>query len=126
MASITTNQGLQFANQNNAGIGAANPVDAIGLSDIGALSAGTTSITAATNKHVNALDATPTIAAQTVTYQATFTPAEIDGVTWTTITLHHNGADNFDEVYGGVDNQSFQYTGLTLTVKIEDEYTSAP
>lgn len=127
MARTTVLQGLNQALANHYGIGTQKPVNAMCLSNIGALAANTTTVAAATNKVCNALAATPvpTPASGLVTSTAVFTAAQINGKAFTTITLHTDGAGNFTGVYGGVDGQSFTFTGVDITVDVQDTYASA-
>lgn len=125
MASIITDQGLQDSLDMTFGITAQDAVDAMGVSDYGALIAATTNITSATNKVVNALDATPTRSGQTVTTIATFATGQAN-FTITTITLHNDGAAAYTGVYGGVDNQSLTKTSdFSLTITMKVTYASA-
>lgn len=120
MASNITNQGLQDSLDVTFGVTAADPVDAMGVSDFGNILAGTSSIAAASNKQVNALDSTPTRTDQTVTTIATFATGE-GNFAISTITLHNDGAAANTGVYGGVDSQSITKTSdftLTITMKV--------
>lgn len=124
MASIVTNLGLQDSLENTFGI-ANDPIDAMGVSDLGGLAAGTTSIAAASNKDVNAFDSTPTRNAQTVSCVATWGTSEAN-FTITDITLHNDGAGANTGVYGGVDSQSITKTSdFTLTITMQITYASA-
>lgn len=119
MASRVTDQGLQDSLDNSFGIAASDPVDAMGISDFGAIAAGTTSIAAAANKDVNLLSSA-TRTGQTVTVVGVWGTGE-GNFTITTITLHNDGGGAFTGVYGGVDNQSLTKTSdfiLTITMKI--------
>lgn len=124
MARKTVDQGLAQLGANNYGIGAVKPVNAMCLSNFGTLGAGVTTVASATNKVCNALLATPVPAGTKVTSTAKFTAAQIDGKAFTNITLHFNGAGAFDGLYGGIDGQSFTFTGVDITVDVEDTFTS--
>lgn len=106
MADQMTTLGLERMAKNNAGIGAADPIDAMGWSDFGAISAGTTSIAAASNKQVNALESTPTLDGLEVTYVGLLDFDELNGATITTLTLHHDGAGANTGVGAGIDGLS--------------------
>ena len=125
MASRITNQGLEDSLDVTFGIIAADPVDAMGVSDFGSLAAATVSIAAATNKQINALDTTPTRAGQTVTCKATFTTAQAN-FNITTITLHNDGAGVATGVFGGIDGQSItKNSGFSLTITVKVTYATA-
>ena len=124
MASLITNQGLADSLNNSFGIGTADPVDAMGVSNFGSLAAGTTTIAAATSKKINAI-ATPTISSQTVTCVGVFTTGQ-GNFAITTITLHNDGADTSTGVYGGVDGQSITKTSdFSLTITLQITYATA-
>lgn len=121
MADQVTLQGLQQMAKNNSGIGTVNPIDAMGWSDLASIAASTTSIAAATNKQVNALDLTPTLSSEEVTYTATLTSGQLNTVTIICITLHYDGASTNTGVAAGVDGLSFlkkSTFAVTSTMKI--------
>lgn len=124
MASKIVDQGLQKSLDATFGIGVADPVDAMGVSDFGTLLAGTTSIAAAVNKDVNALDSPPTRAGNVVTCVGLWGTAEAN-FTITTVTLHHDGAGVNTGVYGGIDGQSIAKTsGFSLRITTTITYAS--
>ena len=91
MAARVTTQGIHLALAALFGIESAVPVDAMGVSDLATIAAGTTSIAAATNKSVKALDGPPVRAGNTVTCVATWGKPEAN-FTITAVSLHNGGA----------------------------------
>jgi len=125
MARKTTDQGLVQLGKNMYGIGAADPNDAISLTNFGTLLAATTTLAAASNKAIAAFSATPTVlSGTTVRCSALFAAAAINGLAFTNITVHYGGVGSYASVYGGVDAQSFAYSGIDLTVTIDDTFSS--
>lgn len=121
MASRITDQGLQDSLDCTFGITAADPVDAMAVSDFGVLAATTTTIGTATNKVIKAFDATPTRSANTVTCKTTYATTEANFAI-TTVTLHNDGAGVATGLFGGIDAQSITKTAdfsLTITVKVQ-------
>ncbi len=121
MADQVTLQGLQQMAKNNSGIGTVNPIDAMGWSDFGTISSSTTTIASATNKQVNALDSTPSLSSEEVTYTSTLTTGQLNGVTIDALTLHYDGAGTNTGVAAGVDGLSLLKAAtyaLTSTMKI--------
>lgn len=113
--------------KNNSGIGTVNPIDAMAWSDIGTVSDTTTTIAAATNKQINALDSTPTLSAEEVTYISSLTTAQLNTVVIDAITLHYDGAGTATGVAAGVDGLSITKKSsykLTTTMKIDHTNTT--
>lgn len=122
-ASLITTQGREDGVDNWVG-NITDPIDAMGVSNFGALAAGTTTIGAAVFKVVNVLSS-KTRTGQTVTTVGDFPKAEINGQQITTITLHNDGNDAFTGVQGGIDNQNATLDNIDLTFEADLVINSA-
>lgn len=125
MTNIIVDQGLVKSARIAFGLDAADPIDAMGFSDLANIAAGTTTIAAATNKQVNAFDVTPTIAGKVITCKGTLGANQLNGVALKVITIHRNGAGDSGGVHGGIDNLNLtKPAGVSLTATIDVTYSS--
>lgn len=118
--SLLTDFGLGVLLDSVFGIGSLNQIDAMGVSNFGAIQADTISINAAGNKLVKTFDSTPTRLDNVVTCMCTFATNEAN-FTINTITLSNNGANDYGGIVGGVDGQAITKTSdfsLKITMKI--------
>lgn len=94
-----------------------DPIDAIGVSDLASIAAGTTTIAASTWSQVNAINATTAASGQETTIIADFTSAQLTGNEIVTITLHNDGAGVETGVIAGQDSQSLTYSGVDVQIR---------
>lgn len=122
MGSKITDQGLQKSADVDFGLAAADPIDAMSISNFGTLLAATTTIAAATQKASSAI--TNTRAGNVVSSKGTFGTAT-GSITVTTIALHRDGVGSYTGVYGGVDALSIQKdNSYTMEPTIQTTYSS--
>ena len=116
MADLFTNSGRnQMLDQM---VGHVNdPIDAIGVSNLASIAAGTTSIASASFSQVNGINATTSASGQETTISADFTAAQISGNQIITITLHKDGAGQATGVIAGQDGQSLTYNNVDVTIE---------
>lgn len=119
MADLWTYDGLNQSLRNDLGIGTLNIIEFMALTDYGAFAQNVSDLSSATDKATGAFDATPTLdtGTRTATCTRTFPQADINGKSFTNISVHR--ANDYTEMAAGIDGQNFTYNGLDLKVNVQ-------
>lgn len=122
MASRITDYGLQKSADADFGLAAADPIDAMSISNYGSVLAATTTVAAATQKASSAV--TSTRAGNVVSSVATF-GTSTGLIVISTLCLHRDGVGVYTGVHSGVDGLSIQKdNSYILKPTLETTYAS--